>query len=103
MELDEFLSKFGIKFETLEAEERKTLMGWLENLSRKQISLEDVKNYIRQMADSVAKELCEYELPKKKDIFLKARLRNYLLLLDFLTAPEKAKKSLENYLKNIKL
>lgn len=101
--MNKFLEKIGIPFEKLEEEERATLKKWLENLSRQQITLEDVKNYIRKMADSVAKELCKSKLSKKQDIFLKARLRNYLLLYDFLTAPEKAKQSLEKYLKNLNL
>lgn len=101
--LNEFLNKIGVPYERLEEEEKKTLFRWLKNLSRQQIGLEDVKNYIRDMADSIAKELCEHELPKKKDIFLKARLRNYLLLLDFLNTPEKAKRSLERYVQNLNL
>ena len=98
---DEILNKVGIPFEKLEEEERKTLIGWLKNLSNKRLTIEDIKVYIKQMADGVAQELCKSELPKKEDIFLKARLKNYLLLLDYLTSPEKAKRSLENYLKNI--
>lgn len=97
--IDEFLNKLGINYEKLNEEEKRTLLNWLESISQAKISLEDVKVYVREMADNVSKELAEYEVPRKKDIFLKARLRNYLLLLDFLTAPEKAQKSLERYLK----
>ena len=100
--IDEFLSKFGITYEKLNEAERETLTGWLQNLSTQQITLEDIKTYIRKMVDGVARELCVDELPKKKDIFLKARLRNYLLLYDFLTAPEEAQKSLERNIKNLK-
>lgn len=103
LSVDEFLSKIGVPYEKLEEEERETLLGWLKNLSERQLSLEDVKTNVRKMADGVARELSEPELPKKKDIFLKARLRNYLLVLDFLTGPEEAKKGLERYMKNIKL
>lgn len=102
MEIDNFLAKFGITYEKLNEVERETLTDWLKNLAERQISIEDVKTYVRKMADNVAKELSVDELPKKKDIFLKARLRNYLLLIDFLTAPEEAKKSLERYIKNLK-
>ena len=37
-----------------------------------------------------------------KDILLKARLKNYILLEAFLTAPDKAEKALRDKLKNIK-
>lgn len=100
--IDEFLSKIGVPYEKLEEEERKTLLEWLKNLSERRLSPEDIKTNVRKMADGVANELCKSALPRKEDIFLKARLKNYLLLLDFLNAPEEAKKSLERYLKNIK-
>lgn len=102
MQIDNFLAKFGVSYEKLNEAEKETLMSWLKNLSERQISVEDIKTYIRKMADNVAKELCEHELPKRKDIFMKARLRNYLLLLDFLTAPEEAKKALERQIKGLK-
>lgn len=100
--IDEFLSKFNIKYEQLNEAEKETLTGWLENLSKTQISVEEIKNYVRKMADGVAKELAVDELPRNKDIFLKARLRNYLLLYDFLIAPQEARNSLEKYMHKIK-
>ena len=97
------LQKFNITYDKLTEIERETLSGWLHNISQKQTSIEDVKDYIRKMTESVEQELCEHELPRTKDIFLKARLKNYILLSDFLTTPDKAKKSLEQYLQGLKL
>ena len=37
-----------------------------------------------------------------KDLQLKARLKNYIMLEAFLLAPEKAQKAVEDSLKNIK-
>jgi len=100
--IDGILKKFGLKYEDLNEAEKETLRSWLENLSKQEITVEKIKEYIRNMLSGVEKELAQDNLPKTKDIFLKARMRNYLLLLDFLTSPEKAKKVVEEQLKNIK-
>ena len=100
--IDEFLKKFNLKYEDLNELEKETLMNWLEALSNQELSVEKIKNYVRDMLSAVEKELADCNLPKEKDLFLKARMRNYLLLLDFLTSPEKVKRSLEEALKNIK-
>jgi len=101
MELNNFLSKFGITHDQLSSEERKTLAKWLDGSSKGK-TVEDIKEHVREMSDVIARELCSEDLPKKKDIFLKARLRNYLALYDFIANPEKAKKALEDQLRNIK-
>lgn len=100
--ISNLLEKFGLKHEELNVAERETLDNWLKVLSEKQLTVEGVKEYIRKMIDGVEMELVGSDIPKTKDLFLKARLRNYLLLAAFLESPDKAKKALENQLKNIK-
>ena len=100
--IDKLLKKFNLKYEDLNKVEKETLGGWLENLSKQKITVKGIEDYIRKMLTGVERELAQDDLPKTKDIFLKARMRNYLLLLDFLTSPEKAKRSIEESLKNIK-
>jgi hypothetical protein len=102
MTISDFLSKFNLKYEDLNASEKETLQTWLEELASKEITLDDVKKYIREMITGVEMELSECDINQKKDIFLKGRLKNYLLLLAFLESPEKAKQALEKQLKNIK-
>ncbi len=99
---DKLLSKFGVNYEDLNAVEKETLSQWVQSLSTKQLNLESVKDYISEMIIAVEKELSSYDLPRNKDLFLKARLKNYLLLQDFLTSPDKAQKHIEESLKNIK-
>jgi hypothetical protein len=99
--IEEILKKFQIKFDDLNAAETETLKLWLESLSKNELSVAKIKDYIRSMLSAVEKELSENS-DKNKDIYLKARMRNYLLLVDFLESPEKAKKMLENTLKNLK-
>ena len=102
MQFDNFLSKFGLKYDDLRGEEREYLVRMVEGISRKQVTVKDIEGSIRGMIEVVARELSSESLPRRKDIFLKARLKNYLLLYDILTAPEKAKKALEAQLRNTK-
>ena len=102
MSIGDLLAKYNLKYEDLNINERETLQGWLEDLASKEITLDRVKDYIQEMISGVETELSECDLNRKKDIFLKSRLRNYLLLLAFLESPEKAKQALEKQLKNIK-
>jgi len=102
MTISELLAKYNLKYEDLNISEKETLQRWMEELASKEITLDDVKNYIREMITGVEMELAECDLNQKKDIFLKGRLKNYLLLLSFLEGPEKAKQALEKQLKNLK-
>ena len=70
MEIDNFLSKFGIKHDDLRREERETLTKWLSGIAQKKISVEDIGKYVRTMADGVAREMSDETIPRKKDIFL---------------------------------
>lgn len=107
---DDLLKKYrpDLTYEQLTLDERNTLHGWLEQLSAKALTVEDVKKHIRVMIGSVEQELSNepeyiqvlfFRFRNDKNILLKARLRNYLLLEAFLTAPERAKEALENQLK----
>ncbi len=98
---DTLLSKFGVKYEDLNALEKETLTKWVENLSTKQLTVQIIKDHVAELIIAIEKELSAYDLPKEKDLFLKARLKNYLLLQDFLTSPDKAQKHIEESLKNI--
>jgi|SRR3990167_916214 len=96
--IDEILEKVGLKYEDLSVMERETLNTWMESLSKNELTLSRVKEYIATMRDSVEHELSNTTHETKQDIFLKARLRNYMLLESFLSTPEKAKKALDGAL-----
>ncbi len=108
--MQSLLDKFNVKYEDLNPLEKETLNQWQKALESKQITLEDVKDYLRNLIEAVERELAdtqEYSTAigwlsnRKKDIFLKARLKNYLMLHDFLSGPEKARKYIEQSLNNI--
>lgn len=99
--IDEILQKLGLKYEDLSPVERETLNTWINALQQGQISTENIRQYIQQMRDGVENELTKMGNNSKQDIFLKARLRNYMLLEAFLTTPEKAKAQLDRALAGI--
>lgn len=108
--IEELLHKFGISRSSLSAVEMDTIDGWARALQSKRLAPEDILTYINAMIDGVEREIAGYEVPatftallfrKKRRVYLEARLYNYIMLRDFLIAPEKAKKYVENQLKNL--
>jgi hypothetical protein len=100
--LSNLLDKFGVKYEDLTTAEKETLNQWTQALANKELTLTGVKDYIRALIEAVERELANYNLKKDQDLFLKARLKNYLMISDFLTGPDKAKKYIEQSIQNIK-
>ena len=95
MVIDQVLEKYNLKYSDLNAVERETLGGWLDSLQKGTVSVEKIRDYIKAMRDSVELDLSKVSHGCKQDIFLKARVRNYLLLEAFLISPEKAKQAIE--------
>ena len=93
--IDEILQRIGLKYEELSPVEKETLNTWVNAISQNQLTIESIKTYISAMRESVESELTQTNLNDKQDAFLKARLRNYILLENMLTSPEKAKAGLE--------
>jgi hypothetical protein len=101
--IDEILERTGLKYEDLNEVEKETLNSWMQNLNKAELTLDSVKNYINQMKAGVEEELIKTGHDSKQDLFLKARLRNYMLLESYLDSPQKAKKALEMAIMSIKL
>jgi len=94
--LDTLLKDSGLKYEDLNVSEKETLNTWMETLEKNVMSLEKVRGYITSMKEAVEQELTKSNLKSKQDTFLKARLRNYMLLEAFMSTPERAKQQVEN-------
>lgn len=86
----------GIKIEDLNAVEQATYFTMLAAVQESQLSLEKLKDYILSMKDAVEQELVNAEVGTRQDVYLKARLKNYMLLEAFLLSPERARKALDN-------
>lgn len=100
--IDKLLEKIGVKYEDLNPQEKETLNVWMEALQKGQLSVDKIRDYISSMKEAVEAELCKHEVEGKQDLFLKARLRNYMLLEAFLSTPEKAKAQIESAITGLK-
>jgi hypothetical protein len=99
--LDKLLEKTGLKYEDLNPIEKETLNTWIDALQKGVVSVPKIKEYITSMKEAVEAELTKSDLGTKQDLFLKARLRNYMLLDSFLSTPERAKEQIENAIAGI--
>lgn len=104
MILDDVLEKKGLKFEDLNYESRQTYLKWLDQLSQKPLSIDDVRKYVKSLREAVENELVDtdeftyilwFRIPNRKHVGLKAQLKNYLLIEAFLYSHDKAKEILE--------
>jgi hypothetical protein len=93
--IDEIMERYNVKYEDLHPDERETLNGWLESLQQGELTLDKIRGYLANMKGAVEQELTKTGHESKQDLFLKARLRNYLLLEAFLSTPEKAKEQMD--------
>ena len=96
--MDKILEERGLNYEDLNQAERDTYNRG--NFSTKQITVSDIKNYVAYMKDSIALQLTDTPTSDPDTLHvLQARLKNYIVLEDFLLRPEKAeeafRKSLE--------
>lgn len=97
MELDDFMNALGLNYEELKDDEKQTYENWLKVMAEKQVEVMDIRKYIKEMRISIDTKLATVGLSKEEDIFLRARLQNYILLEAFLESPERAKNALTQY------
>src|SRR5437660_8726196 len=107
----QLLEKYNLTFEELNSAERATLLSWAEKLKTKTLTADDIKTHVASLITAVEKELAGLETPTsfwlwlfgaKRDVYVKARLKNYLMLQDFLLGPERARQFVETHLQNMK-
>lgn len=84
-----------LEYEDLTEDERSTLLTMSESLQKGELTVSSFRDFISQMKYSVENELTKPDLDKNQDIYLKARLRNLMLIEAFLIAPEKVKEQVE--------
>jgi len=105
MQVHSLLEKFNLSLDDLTEAERTTLFSWMADLSKNTLTIEGVKHHVTALVEAVQHELAGIEEPKhlfswlfhrKRDVYLKARLKNYIMLRDFVTSPERAQKWIES-------
>lgn len=106
---DTILEDVGLKFEDLNDAERKTYYEMLDSVKQSVMTPDTLLNYIQTMKFQVEQELIEepefnrvfiFKIPNRKQILLKARMRNYMLLEAYLLSPKKAEAQLKRILKD---
>lgn len=99
--MDDILGILGIKgvedYDDLTPDEQETYRAMLDIVQSGSISLEDFKKHVHSMRQSVEYELSSHERNDRKDLLLKARLKNYLLFEAFFEKPERARDMLKQY------
>jgi hypothetical protein len=99
-EVQEVLTSAGIKdFDELTAVEKESYFKLLEVAESGKITLEDFQKNVKKMRESIDYALAVEDLGVTKDIFLKARLKCYIIFEAFFEKPERAREMLEQYKK----
>ena len=97
--------KLGLNIENLNAQEKQTYLTMLADVEKARMTPEKLRDYIISMKTAVETELINepefirvfiFKFDNRKQILLKARLQNYMLLESFLLSPERAKEQLES-------
>lgn len=123
--MDEYLKKYGLKYEELNSAERTTLKNWQESLNTNPMTIRSVYGYIKNLRVAVEQELDTfrketppnflsllalllpfYGIVKKwyqdeHKVYLEARLHNLLLIESFMIGPARAKQAMDRAVKNM--
>lgn len=107
--LDKLLKKTGLRFEDLDTPghsgEKDYLLKMQADLQKNKVNIQSTREYLASMRESVERELVDepefnyifiFKVPNRKQIYLKARLKNYMLLELYLSTPERLKKQMED-------
>lgn len=96
--LDQLVEKLG-GYDKLDSAEREVYREHLKIIEGKAITIDDSKSFVRNMISAIERALVDTKEKSPESINLKARLKNFLMLEQFLFTPERAKKALETYYK----
>jgi len=94
--LDQLVEKLG-GWESLNSEEQALYLEHIKIIEGKAITVEDTRDFVRRMIIIIERLLVDTKENSRESKNLKARLKNFLLLEDFLYSAERAKKSLEKF------
>ena len=103
MTLDELLASFGsdLKYDDLKPIEKETLYKMYQEANQNKLSVEAIGQHITAMKYAVEEELTKISITADEDKYLKARLKNYILLEAIIMSQERAKRVLEEAIGNL--
>lgn len=100
-QLEELVEKYG-GYDNLSEEERKVYTSHLETLQGKQMTIDDVKNFVRQVIIQLEKVFVDAPEGSIESLGIKGRLKNMLVMESYLFSADRARKALEHYYANHK-
>lgn len=101
---DKVMSKKGLEYEKLTPEERKFYQK--ANKDIQSVTFEEVKDNLEEIVVNLQLQLCDTPDTSEhqdENKYLKARIKNYLLLIAFIVAPEKLAKSIEQSIEELEI
>lgn len=98
LSLHNLLEKLNLSYDKLTAEEKKTYEQWSQILTQKEVTIDDLKKFLPSYIDRLEYDLNSYDNSEKKDLYLKAAIRNAKMMLAFITGPEKRREWLEKHI-----
>src|ERR1044072_1915474 len=98
LSLHSLLEKLGLSYDKLTEEEKKTYQQWSDTFTQKEVTIDDLKNFLPSYIDRLEYDQTSYENSKDKDLYLKAALRNAKMMLAFITGPEKRREWLAKHI-----
>lgn len=116
--ISQVLQKHDLKYDQLTSAERDYLQQWLSTIQTNELTVHKIREYVSGMRASIEQELTDKsDIPRdwlsiasflipiigiirkwyadQRKVELMARLRNYVLLDQLLSSPEKAKENLD--------
>lgn len=102
--MDEILASLGysqLKYDDLKPHERETFHMWLQAIEQSEVTVDKIKLFIDSMKYAIEQDLTRHNLSHDEDLYLKARLRNLILISAFLSSPQQAKQQLQQMLGNV--
>lgn len=96
--LHNLLEKLNLKYEDLTADEKKTYDEYSQVLSQPEVTIDDLKAFIPAQLKRLQSEQNDYRNTEKKDLYLKAHIRNLEMIFAFIQGPEARRKWLEETL-----
>lgn len=113
MTISDILKKLHLKYEDLSTSKtnrvdpltglsEKEIYTRMEEIMKEEITVDKIKEFLRGELEKIQAEWDENpENTKEKDLYLKAKSRNYRALLNYIESPELARKKLEEYLEKV--
>jgi hypothetical protein len=99
--LTQFLKSIGVKsIDQLTPEELLTYKDWESSLNGRQITSEEVRQFLSVELEDATAKLITKSLGEREDIFLKMKVDFIRKLTGFLDAPAMERKHVENLIKN---